>query len=324
MTPLDDKNATLADRLQVMLNQQCADYQDRDARRPQRLKANIETLGQAIAALRTQTLRDANEAFFNALADVELDGDAVEADLASMNEAALRAASQDADAARGEIVEALTNLIDDVQQWCDAVAKDSSWDGWDHHYKGLAYDGLAAYRRALASSAAPSERAARIERVAEVLRDRFPFLNADDDMKDLARVILALSSEAPPSERANATMMETPLTGSIRALASSAAPSDVRLVEKTKTTALSSDLGISITELIQSVTGGKIDVKSVIYDAARYRWLRARDLETVNTGGIFIGKTPDNLVLNLEDADRAIDEAMSRAPPRSDPNAAEG
>jgi hypothetical protein len=49
-------------------------------------------------------------------------------------------------------------------------------------------------------------------------------------------------------------------------------------------------------------------------DAARYRWLRARDLETVNTGGVFIGKTPDNLVLNLEDADRAIDEAMSPAP----------
>ena len=45
-------------------------------------------------------------------------------------------------------------------------------------------------------------------------------------------------------------------------------------------------------------------------DAARYRWLRSRDLETVYDGGIFVGKTPDNYVLNFEDCDRAIDAAM--------------
>ena len=45
-------------------------------------------------------------------------------------------------------------------------------------------------------------------------------------------------------------------------------------------------------------------------DAARYRWLRSRDLETVYDGGIFIGMTPDNYVLNFEVCDRAIDAAM--------------
>ncbi|RAP40015.1 hypothetical protein BYZ73_17125 [Rhodovulum viride] len=44
-------------------------------------------------------------------------------------------------------------------------------------------------------------------------------------------------------------------------------------------------------------------------DAGRYRWLRARDLDTIQSGGVFAGKTPENLVLNLEDLDAAIDAA---------------
>ena len=53
-------------------------------------------------------------------------------------------------------------------------------------------------------------------------------------------------------------------------------------------------------------------------DASRYRWLRERDLETVYSGGVFIGETPRNMVLNLEDADAAIDVAMAaeRGEPR--------
>jgi len=47
-------------------------------------------------------------------------------------------------------------------------------------------------------------------------------------------------------------------------------------------------------------------------DAARYRWLRERDLDTIHLGGVFAGQTPENLVINGEDLDRAIDEAMSR------------
>ncbi|MDM9555578.1 hypothetical protein QU926_18310 [Pseudomonas asiatica] len=46
-------------------------------------------------------------------------------------------------------------------------------------------------------------------------------------------------------------------------------------------------------------------------DAERYRWLRSRDLETISKGGVFAGLTPDNLVLNEETLDQAIDAAMA-------------
>jgi hypothetical protein len=44
-------------------------------------------------------------------------------------------------------------------------------------------------------------------------------------------------------------------------------------------------------------------------DAARYRWLRGRDLDTISKGGVFAGLTPNNFVLNGEDLDREIDSA---------------
>jgi len=46
-------------------------------------------------------------------------------------------------------------------------------------------------------------------------------------------------------------------------------------------------------------------------DAARYRWLRERDLDTIKAGGVFAGKTPANVVLNGEDLDVAIDDARA-------------
>lgn len=55
-----------------------------------------------------------------------------------------------------------------------------------------------------------------------------------------------------------------------------------------------------------------IDYLAMAIDAARYRWLRERDLETITLGGVFAGLTPDNLVINLDDLDQAIDEAMKR------------
>ncbi|HEJ5756805.1 TPA: hypothetical protein SL756_004014 [Pseudomonas aeruginosa] len=48
-------------------------------------------------------------------------------------------------------------------------------------------------------------------------------------------------------------------------------------------------------------------------DAARYRWLRERDLETIRQGGVFAGMTPENIVLNLEHLDAAIDAALEGA-----------
>lgn len=47
-----------------------------------------------------------------------------------------------------------------------------------------------------------------------------------------------------------------------------------------------------------------------IVDAKRYRWLRAKDLETISNGGVFAGLTPDNIVLNGSDLDKAVDEEM--------------
>lgn len=54
-------------------------------------------------------------------------------------------------------------------------------------------------------------------------------------------------------------------------------------------------------------------------DAGRYRWLRSRDLETISKGGVFAGLTPDNLVLNEETLDQAIDVAMANVPKVPEP-----
>lgn len=47
-------------------------------------------------------------------------------------------------------------------------------------------------------------------------------------------------------------------------------------------------------------------------DAARYRWLRSRPTHAISGGGLFIGQTPQNVVLTQEDADAAIDKAMAQ------------
>lgn len=44
--------------------------------------------------------------------------------------------------------------------------------------------------------------------------------------------------------------------------------------------------------------------------AERYSWLRDRDLSTIHQGGVFAGKTPENLVLSGDDLDAAIDAQM--------------
>ena len=52
-------------------------------------------------------------------------------------------------------------------------------------------------------------------------------------------------------------------------------------------------------------------IEAMSHDAARYRWLRSRDVETIHKGGVFVGVIPDNLVINYEDCDRRIDEEMA-------------
>ncbi|EME0886779.1 ead/Ea22-like family protein [Pseudomonas aeruginosa] len=54
-------------------------------------------------------------------------------------------------------------------------------------------------------------------------------------------------------------------------------------------------------------------IRRMAKDAARYRWLRERDLETIRQGGVFAGMTPENIVLNQEDLDGIIDAALKGA-----------
>jgi hypothetical protein len=44
--------------------------------------------------------------------------------------------------------------------------------------------------------------------------------------------------------------------------------------------------------------------------AKRYAYLRSAPIDAIKAGGIFAGKTPDNIVLNGLDLDQAIDAAM--------------
>lgn len=48
-------------------------------------------------------------------------------------------------------------------------------------------------------------------------------------------------------------------------------------------------------------------------EANRYRWLRTRNLDAIKEGGVFAGLTPDNLVLNGEELDTAIDAEITAA-----------
>ena len=45
-------------------------------------------------------------------------------------------------------------------------------------------------------------------------------------------------------------------------------------------------------------------------DAKRYRYLRNADIDAIHKGGIFAGKTPENIVINGEDLDIEIDKAF--------------
>jgi hypothetical protein len=47
--------------------------------------------------------------------------------------------------------------------------------------------------------------------------------------------------------------------------------------------------------------------------AILYAHLRAKDLDTVHKGGVFAGRTPQNVVLNGEDLDAAIYQEMQGA-----------
>lgn len=53
------------------------------------------------------------------------------------------------------------------------------------------------------------------------------------------------------------------------------------------------------------------EARSLRRDAERYRWLRSRPTDTIDCGGVFAGRTPQNVILTGADLDRAVDAAMS-------------
>ncbi|PZA12444.1 hypothetical protein DNX69_10730 [Rhodopseudomonas palustris] len=55
--------------------------------------------------------------------------------------------------------------------------------------------------------------------------------------------------------------------------------------------------------------GSTFDVSAYVRDALRYRFLRERDVDAIYAGGVFVGKTPDNIVLNGIHLDAAVDAA---------------
>ncbi|WP_073667471.1 hypothetical protein [Pseudomonas aeruginosa] len=69
----------------------------------------------------------------------------------------------------------------------------------------------------------------------------------------------------------------------------------------------------AILALLDEIDRLKAENEALRKDAARYRWLRERDLETIRQGGVFAGMTPENIVLNLEHLDAAIDAALEGA-----------
>ncbi|WP_273456375.1 hypothetical protein [Nevskia ramosa] len=65
--------------------------------------------------------------------------------------------------------------------------------------------------------------------------------------------------------------------------------------------------------LTRGEVAGRLRQQITEKNAARYAWLRERDLDTVHQGGVFAGMTPKNVVLNGIDLDQAIDAAMTTA-----------
>ena len=56
---------------------------------------------------------------------------------------------------------------------------------------------------------------------------------------------------------------------------------------------------------------GALKPTEIFRYAKRYAYLRERSLDAIKAGGVFAGMTPDNVVLNGEDLDAAIDAALA-------------
>ena len=55
----------------------------------------------------------------------------------------------------------------------------------------------------------------------------------------------------------------------------------------------------------------QVSAENVLTQALRYQHLRGVDLDKVYVGGVFVGLTPENIVLNGEELDQAVDAAIA-------------
>lgn len=49
------------------------------------------------------------------------------------------------------------------------------------------------------------------------------------------------------------------------------------------------------------------EFRQLALEAKRYRYLRRADIDSIDIGGVFVGKTPDNVVINGVNLDEEID-----------------
>ena len=63
---------------------------------------------------------------------------------------------------------------------------------------------------------------------------------------------------------------------------------------------------------VMTVSTTHTNATDIADDAARYRWLKSRDLNTIKDGGVFAGMTPDNYIITGDDLDRAVDDGIEK------------
>lgn len=132
----------------------------------------------------------------------------------------------------------------------------------------------------------------------EVLRvDRFRVFAADVartmgaseewELIDLADAVRAMADDTSLATNKRDSQIASELRG-IAADADDAAPTTARVLR-----------------------GAADRINALSANAARYEHLRAKDLEQAQSGGLFAGLTPDNVVINGDDLDDAIDREMT-------------
>ena len=62
-----------------------------------------------------------------------------------------------------------------------------------------------------------------------------------------------------------------------------------------------------------------ISSEKAIRYAIRYAHLREAPIDAIASGGVFVGRTPENIVVNGEDLDAAVDAALDAAIAKAQP-----